>query len=318
MPQSSWPLLPEEQAALATPTVTRPARPLWRRVWWQPVIAAAATLLVAVVLLALIWNWLDRNSPRVQDRLARIRQQVQLGRQALRQGEFARAGSTLRQARQDAEALQARFPAAEIQHVRQLAQQAELLAELLDEPLERMIAQAHAPAAGLDWAAHFRATYQDRAVAFETPLEAEAARGGGTIDYLLVVPGTSARIDLANLELQPLLSSRHGERLFFGARLESLTLEKGDCWVVRFRQDSVVLLDEPGLARLWDIPEEPPEARRELSLAGRASCALLGLPVPDQVSRQVLSGSVREQWIYGKTATQRLFVERGRRPAEPH
>jgi len=129
---------------------------------------------------------------------------------------------------------------------RQLAREAALLADLLAESLEDIIANA-AGTAPEEWEQEFAARYVGKAVVLDAAAS-RAGKGGYALDYPLL---TAAPARIAVDDLQLLNDWGQDGRLIFGARLGSLRVEvPGPAWVVRFQPNSGVLLTQAEAASL--------------------------------------------------------------------
>jgi hypothetical protein len=133
--------------------------------------------------------------------------------------------------------------------VRHLHEQAQLLADLLKDPLEEML--SFLDSCNEQERPHrFQQHYRNNSVIFYDTVQRDAT-GQIHIGYRLVDRhGEEARLDLNHLELFRDLPLRDPQQLLFGARLESV--QRGPVrgnWVISFRSDSGVLITNQGAAR---------------------------------------------------------------------
>jgi hypothetical protein len=133
-----------------------------------------------------------------------------------------------------------------IQH---LHKQAELLANLLKDPLEEMLSFLDG-GNEQERQRRFEQYYWNKSVVFYDTVRRDAT-GQVHIDYRLVDGrGEEARLELSHLDLFRDLPLGTPHQLLFGARLESVRRDpvRGS-WVISFRTDSGVLITHQGAAR---------------------------------------------------------------------
>ncbi len=124
-----------------------------------------------------------------------------------------------------------------------LRQECDLLARLLDVPLEEIVRQAMQQRNDREWQAKFE-DYRGRSVIFDDVLRREG-RGGPVLGgYVVRVDDIEVRIALDDLPLVRQVPLDPPQRWLFGARLASCRREEGGVWVIRFEADSVVFLTE--------------------------------------------------------------------------
>jgi hypothetical protein len=124
--------------------------------------------------------------------------------------------------------------------------QTDLLAHLLDRPLEEIVRQAMQHRSEEEWSAKF-AQYRGRTVVFDDVLR----RGPQDRPVLaFYVVNAAARVALEDLTLLRQLPLDPPSRWLFGARLSGLRREEGGVWVFHFEPDSAVLLSEAMIAEL--------------------------------------------------------------------
>lgn len=131
----------------------------------------------------------------------------------------------------------------EIHHLEQLQRQADLLARLLDQPLEEIIRQALQHHNDEEWNEKFR-NYRGRSVVFDDVLRLDGQDRLVLGSYVVSVGGVEARVALDDLTLLRQLPLDPPRRWVFGARLASCRREQGGVWVFRFEPDSGVLLSD--------------------------------------------------------------------------
>jgi hypothetical protein len=129
----------------------------------------------------------------------------------------------------------------------QLRRQTDLLARLLDRPLEEILLQAMQHRNDEEWREKF-ADYRGRTVVFDDVLRCDAQGRPVLGFYIVSVAGVEARVALEDLVLLRRLPLDPPRRCLFGARLASCRREEGGIWVVRFEADSAVLLTDEDAA----------------------------------------------------------------------
>jgi hypothetical protein len=131
----------------------------------------------------------------------------------------------------------------------QLWRQTDLLAHLLDQPLEEILHQAMQHRDDEEWRAKFE-HYRGRAIVFDDVLR------NGTQDhpilgsYVVRVGELEAIVALEDLTLLRRLPLQPPRRWLFGARLAECRREAGGVWVFRFEPDSAVLLSDETAAEV--------------------------------------------------------------------
>lgn len=132
---------------------------------------------------------------------------------------------------------------AEQQRLEQMRRQSDLLAHLLDLPLEDIVHQAMQHRREEEWRAKFE-DYRGRTVIFDDIVRLDG-HGRPTLGvYLLRVGDIEARVALEDLTLVRQFPLDPPRRWLFGARLASCRREDGGIWVIRFEPDSTVLLTD--------------------------------------------------------------------------
>jgi hypothetical protein len=240
----------------------RPAPPPspWR-FWLWPAVAGAITVPVVIAVILAIVAYLRPPHQAVGPAAGEsVEKHVAEGRAALTAGKFRLAAGELQRAWTLLESQPERQRSAFGRDVRQLHRQADLLADLLTEPLGgilQMAATQHAE----EWAAQFEKRYRRQAVVFDADVTREGA-GQFRLDFEVRAGVEPARIDVSDLQLLAALPRVRPPRLLFGARLARVAREQGGVWVVRFDPDSGVLLTEPGAVAAC-CPPPLDEADRE-------------------------------------------------------
>jgi hypothetical protein len=253
------------------------------------------------------------------------------GVEALEQGQFDEAHRLLSQGARAAKSLGGAHRGAA--DVRQAAAEAAVIVNLVRLPLEELIEEA-ARSDPAEWPARFRDFHRGQTILVDA-LVASAGQPPerGPDLNLRLFPGRgpqptrTGRIDTSGLELFQNVPPRDGDRLVFGAALDSLTLAPDGQWVFRLVPDSGVAIThwKALLALGWPDPSrevEPPTpaAKTDRTDAGLRNYtdqeveALLGRP--EARGRVATQGRVIEQWIY-QSPRGRQFINFQRRPGEP-
>ncbi|HEY7313243.1 MAG TPA: hypothetical protein VH643_28095 [Gemmataceae bacterium] len=142
----------------------------------------------------------------------------------------------------------------ELHKLKQLRRESELLAQLLNDPLEEILQQALQIRNEDEWREKFE-DYRGRSVLFEDVLRSDAAGRPMLGIYVLRAGDVEARIALEDLTLLRDLPLDPPRRWLFGARLASCRREEGGVWIVRFEPESGVLLtDEAAASACWPGP----------------------------------------------------------------
>jgi hypothetical protein len=127
--------------------------------------------------------------------------------------------------------------------LKQLWRQTDLLAHLLDQPLEEILHQAMQHRSDEDWDTKFQ-HYRGRTLVFDDVLRRDAQGRPILAAYLVRAGDTEARVALEDLTLLRQLPLDPPRRWLFGVRLADCRREHGGIWVFRFEPDSVVLLSD--------------------------------------------------------------------------
>jgi hypothetical protein len=136
----------------------------------------------------------------------------------------------------------------------QLWRQTDLLARLLDQPLEEIVQQAMQHRNEEEWRRKFE-HYRGRTVVFDDVLRRGPQDQPALGSYVVCVGDTEAKVALEDLTLLRQLPLDPPRRWLFGARLADCRRETGGVWVFRFEPDSAVLLsDEMAAAVCCPLP----------------------------------------------------------------
>lgn len=236
LPQSAWP---------DTERLTKPQRPLvspWRR----PIIAATLTVVLMAAALGFLFVLLKPRAA-VQDSAPNL---VQAGKQALREGRMRLAAEKFEAAQRLVAQDPSSLPLADARALRRLHGQAQLLADLLSEPLGEILLHA-ARSQEDEWQAQFQKRYKGpgkaNAVVFAMTVHRNGA-GGYEHDWELQAAEEPARLEIGDVQLLRDLPLDQPRMLLFGARLGKIAREQNGVWVIRFEPDSGVLLTDPEAA----------------------------------------------------------------------
>jgi hypothetical protein len=201
--------------------------------------AAIAVVAITALVLGLWQRFKQREYPRIAE-LGRTE-----GLRALDAGEFDKARDLLTRARRAVDGLKGEFRGAA--EIRQGAEEAALIADLADEPLERLLDEA-GRVGPEEWALAFDRQYKGRGIILDVHVVGPAEGGGYELDYRVLARGPKgprvARIDTAGFKLLELAHPKPGDGLIFGARLGSFRLE-GDEWRITLQPDSGVIMTHP-------------------------------------------------------------------------
>jgi DNA-directed RNA polymerase subunit RPC12/RpoP len=125
----------------------------------------------------------------------------------------------------------------------QLWRQTDLLARLLDQPLEDIVNQARQHRNDQEWHVKF-AHYRGRTVVFDDVLRRDGQDRPVLGTYVVRAGDVEARLALEDLTLLRQLPLEPPRRWLFGVRLADCGREAGGGWVVHFEPDSAVLLSD--------------------------------------------------------------------------
>jgi hypothetical protein len=166
---------------------------------------------------------------------------IEEGETALVQGQFQLAAERFQQAVGKMETAPSATPIRQVRQFRGLVRQAQLLDELLSEPLADIVHQATVDEK--QWPVQFARRYRGKSVVFDADVRRDVA-GQYRLGYHVQVGDQPVRIELGDLRMMEPLPLQRPTRLLFGARLKSVAREAGGLWVVRFEPDSGVLLTD--------------------------------------------------------------------------
>jgi hypothetical protein len=264
LPSSPLPRWSAADLPAASGSAARPAaRPSPWRFWLWPAVFGGITVLVALVVILLVVSYFrPPHVPVVLRASESVEDHVAAGRAALAGGKFRAAARELQRAAALLDEQPERQRGALGREVHQLHRQADLLADLLSEPLGGIL-QSAATKPPDEWEALFARDYQNprRSVVFDADVTREGA-GQFRLDFHLRAGAEPARIDVSDLKLLAALPRNRPPRLLFGARLKSIAREPPGVWVVRFDEDSGVLLTDRDAAAA-SCPPSLDEADRE-------------------------------------------------------
>lgn len=260
------------------PTVTGDAPPGTERPLWQLLVGAAVcTTLLVITGLTLFFLYLPNDRPSGKtpnDKgtgktspgtvASQLQQLIATGNKNLQNGSFELAVENLKKA----EALDHRVPNVLSRlnraQMKLSLQQAELFADLIQQPLEGLIreAQNRSPE---EWKARFQ-KYRNGSVLWYDVIE-PLGKGRFRLQNHRILVGEKnlklARVELP-LELLTQLELEQPRPMIVGARLESIAQEEGGQWVIRFQPQSAVLMtDEKALHSYGFVPADQ-EGLREV------------------------------------------------------
>ena len=255
-PKPGRPAARPKPAAPVAPVVVLPEGPSIRERLHKnrhPLMVAGVLALVGATVFGRAWRERRQNLPRVAES-ARID-----GVEALSHGEFSVAKAKLAQAAAAFEELRdEKGP-----QVRQLADEAAILADLAGKSLEEILDEAAYKPEG--WESRFDTFYKGRSVVIDAKvLKAAEADRPATLGYAIIGEGRSPKVgevDLAGFKLFEAAPPKAGDAVSFGARLAGVSL--GDRGVWRFRlapASGVPMVHQEALDRLpgWAEPEVGP------------------------------------------------------------
>jgi hypothetical protein len=193
------------------------------------------------------------------------------GLPALDEGRFDTARQLLSEARDAVDSLGDESERAS--DIRQGAKEIAVLTSLSPDPLESLLEQA-ASSDTRDWTDRFNRIYKGRSFIVDARVTAvRDVSGGGRydLDYRIFRPGEGdkplsvGRLDLKGFALIETLKPRVGDRLLFGARLASFTVDpNSDEWLIGLEADSgVTLVHHKALEAIgWPVPDDSQEDER--------------------------------------------------------
>jgi hypothetical protein len=140
----------------------------------------------------------------------------------------------------------------EADEIRQGAREATIYTGLTPEPLENILGEATPDS--VEWTARFDAAYKGRTILVDAHVSAVPdATGAGRyeLDYLVLPPGEGSkplrigRLDLTGFTLLQQPPRQVGDRVVFGARLASFTMEHEGVWQIGLEPESGVYILHP-------------------------------------------------------------------------
>lgn len=238
LPSSPWPS--QGAGAASSEPVPTPRLRLWR---WSLVVVAGGVAAMGLLYQGMKWYWRQEIAPQPPE----IHAHIEAAQRALKEGNYRLAVRELKQAGEQAERHPDRLSRDEHLQLRQLQRQGELLAHLLDEPLEEILQQAVQHRNDEEWQEKF-ADYRGRSVVFDDVLRRDA-KGRPLLAFYAVRAGkVEARLAWEDLAVVAHLPLDPPRRWLFGARLADCRREEGGTWVIRFEPDSAVLLTDEDAA----------------------------------------------------------------------
>lgn len=234
----------------------------WARRRKMPLVLVSVMLLVVSTFAVRLWRHRRENLPHEAEV-----NYVQ-GTEALENGEFDSAKRKLAVAASDFKSLGIRDGRG--RQSRQLANEAAILADRATRTLEEIIEEAARYDPPEKWPSRFETIYRGQAVIIDSEVAAvpaHSASGSYELTHRIFVgrsPGRRGRIDLKGFKLFEALKPVKSQRVTFGARLESLTLD-GNEWVLGLEPDSgVIMTNQDALEKAdWTpLAEEPSRAER--------------------------------------------------------
>jgi hypothetical protein len=202
----------------------------------------------AAMALIFLVAWLSLHATRPpSEPAADARSLMEAGQRVLREGNVHLALKELNAAVEQWERNPDSLRREEHRQLDQLRRQCDLLAHLLDNPLEDILHQALRHRDAEEWREKFE-DYRDRTVVFEDVLHQDAL-GRPALGFYVVRAGeVEARLALEDLTLLRQLPLDPPRRWLFGVRLTSCRREEGGVWVFHFEPDSAVLLTDEAAA----------------------------------------------------------------------
>lgn len=238
------------------------------------------------------------------------------GIELLEAGRFDEANALLSKGAQAADALGGAHQGAAA--VRQAAAEASLLVNLSRSSLEDLIDEAGRFDPPSGWPARFQRMYAGQTVIIDAKVATPGnpPDQGPTLELRVFSgdgprPSRSGRLDMTGMVLFQGTPTKTGDRVLFGARLESLTLGVDGEWVFRFASESGLPIThwrallplgwpDPGAAEGRGAGPGAPANRREGdSLRGYTDDevqAMLGRP--ESAARWATQGRLVEQWLF--------------------
>jgi hypothetical protein len=174
---------------------------------------------------------------------ADLRAHLVEGESRLRQGHVFLALEELNTALEQRKRYSHALSRDEHHRLEQLWRQTDMLARLLDQPLEDIVNQARQHRNEEEWRAKFD-YYRGRTVIFDDILRNDTQNRPILGSYIVRSGDIEARLALEDLSLLRQLPLEPPRRWLFGARLAGCGREAGGGWVVHFEPGSGVLLSD--------------------------------------------------------------------------
>lgn len=246
LPSSPWPARPKSSGIRSGLTVPAPPHlRLWRML--LVIIAGGlATMGLLYFAIKLYLRPLAATAPRETPESS-IQASIESGRRHLGEGNVRLAVKEFDAAIQQCERNRVALGREEHHRLNQLRRQTDLIAHLLDSPLEEILQQGMQHRNNEEWQAKFE-DYRGRSVLFDDVLRRDATGRPMLGFYVVRVGDVEARVALEDLTLVRQLPLDPPRRCLFGARLASCRREEGGVWVIRFEPDSGVLLTDEDAA----------------------------------------------------------------------
>jgi hypothetical protein len=235
-------------------------RPLLRRYWLGPALAAALTLAAVVAVFSILIPSLAPPGSPADTGGRDVRALIAEAREALRRDDYRIAVTRFAEARRAHAARPDSLSPAEARELARLERQAALIADLLSESLDQIL-QLAAGTREEERQRQFNDRYRDKAVIFDDVVTRDAGGRFGLATYEVRGPGEPARVELSDLKLLRALPVAEPRRMLFGGRLSGLGREERGghgLWVIHFDPDSGVLLtDEDAAGACCPRPLDP-------------------------------------------------------------
>ena len=305
---------PSRPAVEPVPVFEDDPEPAWRTRRRRPILVGLAV--ASVVVLTVVWT-VYRNQRR--DYPAQVLEAREEGIPAFDRGDFDRAYRLLARGSAAVEALGGQIGGAE--EVRQAAREAEIIVELVADPLEEMLVERARVAVDDVWEDQFNEDYRGRSILIAATVTGtpETSAGRFEINYQVLADGANAprraRIDFEGFRLFELGPPGLGEIVTFGARLAAFDRE-AEPWTIRLQPESGVRMTHFGALEAlgWTPFETDDDPIGPIGALGAPAALMIGLVPPPP---QDLGGQPREQVrlqlgraeSHARSASQGEFVE---------
>ncbi len=216
----------------------------WLKRKRNPLVALGVVLAIAGAVAVRSWRSHRQDLPRIAE-LGRVE-----GLPALDEGKFDRAFQLLSAAKAAVIELGDAYQGAEA--IKQGADEAAIINRLNLERPETLLGEASSTDPK-DWARRFDSLYKGRTILVDASIKAipdSMGAGGYALDYPIVPDGgdggpprSLGRIDLTGFRLFDLIKPRVGDRVTFGAKLDSFRFDpKSEVWLLGLEKDSGVIM----------------------------------------------------------------------------